>query len=143
MGLDVRHGKSRMERGRKGFCVAHVNGKKDGIEEERVSVQSSSKCVAPEVIEESKQLVDTSSEVEPSIDKLFGELQIDDLRPDFDVYLPNNRGHLASRAEIEVLERQCGGIPLKICLVTEGIGNIEQEKYYVGWMMCNGYRTPD
>ncbi|KAG4927844.1 hypothetical protein JHK85_054330 [Glycine max] len=29
------------------------------------------------------------------------------------------RGH-PSRAEIEALERQCGGIPLKICLATEG-----------------------
>ncbi|KAG4396204.1 hypothetical protein AAZX31_19G124100 [Glycine max] len=28
-------------------------------------------------------------------------------------------GH-PSRAEIEALERQCGGIPLKICLATEG-----------------------
>ncbi|KAL5154850.1 hypothetical protein HKD37_19G054103 [Glycine soja] len=91
--------------------------------------------------------------------KLFGKLQINYLRPDFDVYLPNSRfrksspgdpsfllylsrgihagrhatslcgmcgwgwglvrGH-PSRAEIEALERQCGGIPLKICLATEG-----------------------
>lgn len=70
--------------------------------------------------------------------KLFGELQVNDLRPDFDVYLPNSRFRKSSpgdpsfllylsrvqnppsRAEIEALEKQCGGIPLKICLVTEG-----------------------
>ncbi|KAK7265182.1 hypothetical protein RJT34_32798 [Clitoria ternatea] len=101
------------------------------------SVKSSHKPVVLEVTEESKQLVDMGSEVELSINKLFGDLQINDVRPDFDVYLPNSRfrksapgdpsfllylsrGHPPSGAEIKVLERQCGGIPLKICLVTEG-----------------------
>ncbi|KAJ1430013.1 tRNA-splicing endonuclease, subunit Sen54, N-terminal [Sesbania bispinosa] len=101
------------------------------------SVRSSHKPVTLEGTEESKQLVHVGSKVELSINKLFGELKINDLKPDFDIYLPNSRfrksspgdpnfllymsrGHPPSRAEIEALERQCGGIPLKICLVTEG-----------------------
>ncbi|KAI4300809.1 hypothetical protein L6164_034143 [Bauhinia variegata] len=59
---------------------------------------------------------------------LFSKMHINEARPDFDVYLPNNRfrksslGHPSflpylSREKIEILERQCGGIPLKICLV--------------------------
>ncbi|CAK8543197.1 unnamed protein product [Lathyrus sativus] len=100
-------------------------------------IGNSVKCVDLEGTEECKQLVDMVSKIEISIDKLFGDLKINDLKPDFDVYLPNNRfrksspgnpnfllylsrGHLPPRTEIEVLERQCGGIPLKICLVTEG-----------------------
>lgn len=100
------------------------------------SIKSHLKPVDLEVTEESK-LVDMGSKSELSINKLFGKLQINDLRPDFDVYLPNSRfrksspgdpsfllylsrGHPPSKAEIEALERQCGGIPLKICLVTEG-----------------------
>ncbi|CAL5193424.1 unnamed protein product [Lathyrus oleraceus] len=101
------------------------------------SIGNSVKCVDLEGTEECKQLVDMVSKIEISIDELFGDLKINDLKPDFDVYLPNNRfrksspgnpnfllylsrGHLPSKKEIEVLERQCGGIPLKICLVTEG-----------------------
>lgn len=101
------------------------------------SIRSSQKQVALEGTEESKQIVDMGSKVEHSISKLFGELKIKELKPDFDIYLPDSRfrksspgdpnfllylsrGHLPSRAEIEALEKQCEGIPLKICLVTEG-----------------------
>ncbi|CAK8578787.1 unnamed protein product [Lathyrus sativus] len=101
------------------------------------SVRSSQKQVALEVTEESTQLVDMGSKLELSISKLFGDLKISDLKPDFDVYLPDSRfrksspgdpnfllylsrGHLPSRAEIEALKRQCAGIPLKICQVIEG-----------------------
>ncbi|KAK2362614.1 tRNA-splicing endonuclease subunit [Trifolium repens] len=101
------------------------------------SIRSSLKSSDLEGVEENKQLVDMVSKVEVSIDKLFGELKINDLKPNFDVYLPNNRfrksfpgdpnfllylsrGHPPSKAEIELLERQCGGIPLKFCLVAEG-----------------------
>jgi tRNA-splicing endonuclease subunit Sen54 len=41
--------------------------------------------------EERKELVDMVSKFEVSIDKLFGDLKINDFNPDFDVYLPNNR----------------------------------------------------
>ncbi|XP_058731520.1 uncharacterized protein LOC131603240 isoform X2 [Vicia villosa] len=101
------------------------------------SIRNSQKQAALEGTEESAQLVDMGSKLELSISKLFGELKINDLKPDFDVYLPDSRfrksspgdpnfllylsrDHLPCRAEIEALERQCGGIPLKICLVTEG-----------------------
>ncbi|XP_027349224.1 tRNA-splicing endonuclease subunit Sen54 isoform X2 [Abrus precatorius] len=90
------------------------------------SIRSSDKSVTLEVTEERKQVVDMGS-----------ELQINEMRPDFDVYLPNSRfrksspgdpsfllhlsrGHPPSRAEIQALQRQCGNIPLKICLVAEG-----------------------
>jgi len=36
------------------------------------------------------------------------------------MYVSSVRGYPPSRTEIEALEKQCGGIPLKICLVTEG-----------------------
>ncbi|XP_058740283.1 uncharacterized protein LOC131612509 [Vicia villosa] len=100
------------------------------------SIRNSAKYVDLDGTEEHRQLVDVVSEVEISIDKLFGDLKINDLKPDFDVYLPNNRfrksspgdpdfrlhlyrGHHPSITEIEALERQCGGVPLKI-VVTEG-----------------------
>ncbi|KAH1258062.1 hypothetical protein GmHk_03G007888 [Glycine max] len=121
---------------------------------------------------EIEQLEDIDSKSELSINELWVLLTItpktlvNDLRPDFDVYLPNSRfrkscpgdpsfllylsrgihagrhatalcgmcvvearvyhassvrvQHPPSRAEIEALEKQCGGIPLKICRVREG-----------------------
>ncbi|BAT85230.1 uncharacterized protein HKW66_Vig0048700 [Vigna angularis] len=96
------------------------------------SIKSSHRPAALEIAEDSKELIDMGS-----VQRLFSELRVNDLRPDFDVYLPNSRfrksspgdpsfllylsrGYPPSRTEIEVLEKQCGGIPLKICLVTEG-----------------------
>ncbi|KAL2659681.1 hypothetical protein AAZV13_03G100700 [Glycine max] len=93
---------------------------------------------------EIEQLEDIDSKSELSINELwlFGEMQVNDLRPDFDVYLPNSRfrkscpgdpsfllylsrvQHPPSRAEIEAHEKQCGGIPLKICRVREGRVNL-------------------
>ncbi|QCD97394.1 tRNA-splicing endonuclease [Vigna unguiculata] len=96
------------------------------------SIKSSHRPAALEITEERKELVDMGS-----VQRLLSELRVNDLRPDFDVYLPNSRfrksspgdpifslylsrGHPPSRTEIEALEKQCDGIPLKICLVTEG-----------------------
>ncbi|KAK7267323.1 hypothetical protein RIF29_19992 [Crotalaria pallida] len=101
------------------------------------SIQSVHKPVSLEGIGDNKQMLDVGSNIELPINELFREMQISDLRPDFDVYLPNNkfrksspgdpsfllhlsRDHPPSRAEIEVLERQCGGVPLKVCLVDNG-----------------------
>ncbi|MED6223011.1 hypothetical protein PIB30_069880 [Stylosanthes scabra] len=87
--------------------------------------------------EETEQVVGATSKSDLPINKLFSEMQINSLRPDFDVYLPNSRfrksspgdpsfllylsrGDPPSRAEMEALEKQCGGLPLKIGLVTEG-----------------------
>jgi len=55
------------------------------------SIRSSQKQVALEGTEESKQIVDMGSKVELSLSKLFGELKINDLKPDFDIYLPDSR----------------------------------------------------
>jgi tRNA-splicing endonuclease subunit Sen54 len=55
------------------------------------SIRSSLKSSDLEGTEKNKQLVDMVCKVEVSIDKLFGDLKINDLKPDFDVYLPNNR----------------------------------------------------
>ncbi|KAI4346866.1 hypothetical protein L6164_007730 [Bauhinia variegata] len=88
--------------------------------------------------EESKQLVDVDSQDELSINMLFSKMHINEARPDFEVYLPNSkfrksspgdpsfllylsRGNPPSGAEMDVLERQCDGIPLKICLVEYSI----------------------
>ncbi|XP_058742410.1 uncharacterized protein LOC131614890 [Vicia villosa] len=55
------------------------------------SIGNSVKCADLEGTEECKQLVYVVYTVEVSIDKLFGDLKINDLKPGFDVYLPNNR----------------------------------------------------
>lgn len=55
------------------------------------SIRSSHKPAALKGTEENRQLVDTGSQVELSINELFGQLKINDLKPDFDIYLPNSR----------------------------------------------------
>jgi len=50
------------------------------------SIRSSHRPAALETTEESKELVDMGS-----VQRLFSELRINELRPDFDVYLPNSR----------------------------------------------------
>jgi tRNA-splicing endonuclease subunit Sen54 len=55
------------------------------------SIRSSQKPAALDGTEESEQLVDMGSKVELSISKLFGELKINNLKPDFDIYLPDSR----------------------------------------------------
>ncbi|XP_054781062.1 uncharacterized protein LOC129288485 isoform X3 [Prosopis cineraria] len=99
--------------------------------------KSGHKPVALEDTGEKNQSIDMGSRDEKSLNKLFSEMHINELRPDFDVYLPNNRfrktspgdptfllhlsrGHPPSREEIEVLENQCGEIPLKISVVEDG-----------------------
>ncbi|KAL2952678.1 hypothetical protein AAZX31_19G124100 [Glycine max] len=58
-----------------------------------------------------------SGKIYSSIEETFRFRKSSPGDPSFLLYL--SRGH-PSRAEIEALERQCGGIPLKICLATEG-----------------------
>ncbi|KAK9904514.1 hypothetical protein M0R45_000658 [Rubus argutus] len=72
-----------------------------------------------------------------SVIGLFNEMQINKVRPVFNVYLPNSkfrksspgdpgfvlcftRGYPPSKAELEALEGQCGSIPLKFCNVEQG-----------------------
>ena len=54
-------------------------------------VDSSHKPVGIEDTEENRQAEDSGSKDEQSINELFSQMQINELRPDFDVYLPNNR----------------------------------------------------
>ncbi|XP_030515379.1 uncharacterized protein LOC115729072 isoform X2 [Rhodamnia argentea] len=72
-----------------------------------------------------------------SIIERFVKMDLNGLKLVFDVYLPNGkfkksspgepsyvlcliRGQPPSNIEIEALERQCGGVPLKFCLVEHG-----------------------
>ncbi|KAL8213813.1 hypothetical protein R6Q57_003262 [Mikania cordata] len=76
------------------------------------------------------------------ITELFSSMQINEVKPVFDVYPPNskfrksspgkpvfvlciNSGNPPTRKQIEDLEEQCEGIPLKFCYVEHG---------RVGWM---------
>ncbi|GMP99003.1 hypothetical protein CsSME_00046656 [Camellia sinensis var. sinensis] len=66
------------------------------------------------------------------VNELFNNIRIDEVRPIFDVYPPNSKfgnpsfvlymtsGHPSSKPEIEDLERQWNGIPLKFCHVEYG-----------------------
>ncbi|KAK2438545.1 tRNA-splicing endonuclease subunit [Trifolium repens] len=80
------------------------------------SIRSSQKSDALDGTQESEQLVDMGSKVELSMNSRFKKSSPGD--PNFLLHL--SRGHLPSRAEIEALEKQCEGIPLKVCQVTEG-----------------------
>ncbi|GAU17969.1 hypothetical protein TSUD_330940 [Trifolium subterraneum] len=123
------------------------------------SIRNSLKSSDLEGTEENKQLIDRVCKVEVSIDKLFGDLKINNLKPDFEVYLPNNRfrksspgdpnfllylsrGHPPSKAEIEVLERQCGGIPLKICWHGKEAKDYNDKKRLHNPIMCNKASEP-
>ena len=46
---------------------------------------------APEVTKDDSESVDIGSRDEKSLNELFIEMHIKELRPDFDVYLPNNK----------------------------------------------------
>ncbi|XP_061339049.1 uncharacterized protein LOC133285783 isoform X2 [Gastrolobium bilobum] len=70
------------------------------------SIKSSHKSGTLEGTEESKQVEDMGTKVELSINKLFSELQINDLRPDFEVYLPNSRFRKSSPGGIHHLEQK-------------------------------------
>uniref|UniRef100_A0A5B7C221 tRNA-splicing endonuclease subunit Sen54 N-terminal domain-containing protein n=1 Tax=Davidia involucrata TaxID=16924 RepID=A0A5B7C221_DAVIN len=82
-------------------------------------------------------IVDKESEGKNLITELFNNMQVSEVRPVFDVYPPNSKfkksspgnpsfvlclpgGHPPSKPEIEDLERQCNGIPLKFCHVEHG-----------------------
>ncbi|KAJ0042112.1 hypothetical protein Pint_17839 [Pistacia integerrima] len=87
--------------------------------------------------QERNEDMDFESRKAGSIIDLFSNLQINEMGPVFDVYLPNRKFKKScpgdpsfvlyltrvcppSKAEIEVLERQCGSIPLKFCHVEHG-----------------------
>ncbi|KAM4091858.1 hypothetical protein ACJW30_09G168100 [Castanea mollissima] len=99
--------------------------------------KSNRQSVSLQCSPQSSELVDLESEDESSIVGPFNNMHINEARPVFDVYLPNRkfrksssgdpsfvicltRGDLTSIAGIEVLERQCGAIPLRFCHVEYG-----------------------
>ncbi|XVE95912.1 hypothetical protein REPUB_Repub02eG0176200 [Reevesia pubescens] len=87
--------------------------------------------------QERNELLEMESKDKNSIIEMFDNMQITEVSPAFDVYLPNSkfrksspgdpsfvlylsRGSPPSRVEIEVLERKHGPIPLKFCQVENG-----------------------
>uniref|UniRef100_A0A5B6Z5S1 tRNA-splicing endonuclease subunit Sen54 N-terminal domain-containing protein n=1 Tax=Davidia involucrata TaxID=16924 RepID=A0A5B6Z5S1_DAVIN len=96
-----------------------------------------SKSVSLQGMPEINGVLDKESEDKNFIIDLFNNMKINELRPLFDVYPPNSKfkksspgnpsfvlclpgGHPPSKPEIEDLERQCNGIPLKFCCVEYG-----------------------
>ncbi|KAL3534390.1 hypothetical protein ACH5RR_002851 [Cinchona calisaya] len=86
---------------------------------------------------EMNENVDGESRGSFIITELFSCIEINEVRPVFDVYPPNSKfkksspgtpcfllcftsGHPPSKQEIEVLERRCAGSPLKFCNVDHG-----------------------
>ncbi|CAK7338830.1 unnamed protein product [Dovyalis caffra] len=82
-------------------------------------------------------VVDTEVNGMTCVVQMLGNLQVDELRLNFNVYLPNSkfrksspgdpafllclvRGSPPSITKSAALERQCGGIPLKFCHVEHG-----------------------
>ncbi|GAV65090.1 LOW QUALITY PROTEIN: hypothetical protein CFOL_v3_08605, partial [Cephalotus follicularis] len=69
-----------------------------------------------------------------SNNELFSSMQINEVGPVFDVFLPNSKFRKSSpgdpsfitswyppsKAEIEIIHRRCGSIPLKFCQVEHG-----------------------
>ncbi|KAM6551927.1 hypothetical protein CsatB_001735 [Cannabis sativa] len=85
----------------------------------------------------SETVVDLKSEDEISVLGMFSRLQVDQVKPVFDVYLPNTKfrksspgapsfvlcftsGYPPSKPELQRMERKCGGVPLKFCHVEQG-----------------------
>ncbi|KAK9987379.1 hypothetical protein SO802_032330 [Lithocarpus litseifolius] len=99
--------------------------------------KSNRQSVSLQCSPQSSEVVDLELEDESSIVGPFNYMHINEARPVFDVYLPNSkfrksspgnpsfvicltRGDLPSIADFEVLERQCGAIPLWFCHVEYG-----------------------
>lgn len=99
--------------------------------------KTDSKSDSLEGIPERKTEIARESEERHSLIKLFNNMQINEVKPVFDVYHPDSkfrksspgdpcfilclaRGLPPSKAEIEELESRCNGIPLKLCHVEHG-----------------------
>ncbi|XP_030493860.2 uncharacterized protein LOC115709789 [Cannabis sativa] len=85
----------------------------------------------------SENVVDLKSQGEISVLGVFSRLQVGEVKPVFDVYLPNTKfrksspgapsfvvcftsGYPPSKPDLQHMERKCGGIPLKFCHVEQG-----------------------
>ncbi|XP_062003874.1 uncharacterized protein LOC133721316 isoform X1 [Rosa rugosa] len=99
--------------------------------------KSNCESISSQGCPDSDEAVNLESEEIRSVIGLFNEMQINEARPVFNVYLPNSkfrksspgdpcfvlcftRGYPPSRAELEALEGQCRSIPLKFCNVEQG-----------------------
>ncbi|EEF35062.1 conserved hypothetical protein [Ricinus communis] len=96
-----------------------------------------STCQSDSTHENNGVVIDNEVKETASIVQRLRNLQVDELRLDFDVYLPNSkfrksspgepafflcliRGSPPSTSKIEAVERQCGEVPLKFCQVDNG-----------------------
>ncbi|XP_062168170.1 uncharacterized protein LOC133874298 isoform X2 [Alnus glutinosa] len=108
-----------------------------GISWSMKGAKSNSQSVSLQGSSQSSEVVDAESKDDRSIIGPFNDMHIREARPVFDVFLPNcnfrksspgkpsfvlclTRGDVPSIADVEVLERQCGGIPLMFCHVEYG-----------------------
>ncbi|XP_010044017.2 tRNA-splicing endonuclease subunit Sen54 [Eucalyptus grandis] len=106
-----------------------------GIPWSMKSVKRNTGTVSSEGTSESLE-VQSPQDCNSVIERLI-KMDLNELKLVFDVYLPNGkfrksspgdpsyvvsliRGQPPSKIEIEAIERQCGGIPLKFCLVEHG-----------------------
>ncbi|KAF9590994.1 hypothetical protein IFM89_000539 [Coptis chinensis] len=96
----------------------------------------SCKPTRPQGIPESDAVSGREMKDTTSVSSLLQSMQINNLKPAFDVYLPNSNFRISSlgdpnfvpciardppsKIEIENLERRCNGVPLKICNVEHG-----------------------
>ncbi|PON53917.1 tRNA-splicing endonuclease, subunit Sen [Parasponia andersonii] len=110
--------------------------RRHGIPWSLKSGNSNSESISPQSSLEENEVV-LKSEDNISIVGMLSRMHINEVRPVFDVYLPNSkfrksspgdpsfvlcftRVYPPSKATLEVLERQCGGVPLKFCHVEQG-----------------------
>ncbi|KAM1738756.1 hypothetical protein ACFX11_014544 [Malus domestica] len=109
-----------------------------GIPWSMKSAKSNHESVSSQGGLDSDEEVDLDSEESRSVIGLFNDMQINETRLVFDVYLPNSkfrksspgdpsfvlcftRGHPPPKADLEALERRCDNIPMKVCHVEEGV----------------------
>lgn len=100
------------------------------------AIKSPCKIINSDITEESRKVMEMESAQKDSLTEFFGSLQISNTLH-FDVYLPNSRfrkscpsnpsfsiflsrGTPPSKTELDALQRQCNGIPLKVCQVEHG-----------------------
>ncbi|KAK9950012.1 hypothetical protein M0R45_005518 [Rubus argutus] len=108
-----------------------------GIPWSMKGAKSNCESISSQGFPESVKVLNLESEEIRSVIGLFNEMQLNKVRPVFNVYFPNSkfrksspgdpgfvlcftRGYPPSKAELEALEGQCGSIPLKLCNVEQG-----------------------
>uniref|UniRef100_A0A1D1YH76 tRNA-splicing endonuclease subunit SEN54 n=1 Tax=Anthurium amnicola TaxID=1678845 RepID=A0A1D1YH76_9ARAE len=107
------------------------------MKSERCCCTSTSHSNSTQVMMNENEKPSRESEESESIVQILRHLNIGEIKLDFDVYLPNSKFRITSpgdpsfilcllsynppsRAEVENLEKQCNGVPLKFCNVDQG-----------------------